>query len=537
VNDLTQDILVVVAALEAPVAGWSLAASAGTVYWAFAQRAFRAVGPLRPGVPDPHLMTPGGGEPAYPAYWFGQAWVDATRAAAAGAGAAWQQLRDVWIRDRLAGLLVDGHSPNGRPRTLPRLIAARFFGMGAAVGATAGALAITAAVAAALTLFFLLLGACTAAVGGAGLAIRAADAAGLRARRIRMRCPYPRCYQPIDLPVYRCPGCQTPHRRLLPGRYGTLRRVCRCGTRLPTGFLTGRHRLDAECGECGRPLPDGLGTARLVHVPLVGGTSSGKTMLLLAMVAGLLTLAEGNRLRLEFALPGDRADFDRLAAEVAAGGWAHVTQARLPRAVMLHVGTRWRRRLLYLYDPMGETLASEEKVAEQHYLAHADALVLVADVLAAQQMRRELGLTAADLAPAADAAPSGEGPMDTYARVSGPFARMSGRRSRTSVAVVVTKRDALRRLPKVPDPGDDVAGWLEDVGLGNLVVAVRHEFGPSRFWALSAYEATGPGAGAAQAATAAEPVLWLLARSGLRSAAGPKAVPRRPGASRVEGAR
>jgi hypothetical protein len=293
--------------------------------------------------------------------------------------------------------------------------------------------------------------------------------------------------------------------------------VCGCGTPLPTSFLTGRHRLSAECGSCHRPLPDRLGSARLVHVPLVGGTSAGKTMLLLAMVSGLRELAGKGPLRVEFALPGDQDEFERVASDVAAGGWVHMTQARLPRAVMLYVGTRRRKRLLYLYDPMGETLASGEKVREQHYLAHADALLLVVDVLAAPELRRELGLSAAELAPAADAAPSSEGPMDTYARVTDEFAAMSGRRARTPVAVVVSKRDALRLIPQVPTVGDDVVEWLRAVGLRNLVQAVEHQYGRSRYWALSAHDATGPGAAPADRRSAAGPVLWLLARSGLRT--------------------
>ncbi|MGW5349469.1 TRAFAC clade GTPase domain-containing protein [Streptomyces sp. NPDC004031] len=504
--------------LEAPVVAWSLTAVAGTGYWAFARGAVRGFGPMRFGAADPHLRPPGGGERAYVSYWYRQVWTDGARGTAGGAGAAWRLLYARWLTGRLPGLLKDFHRPDGRPRTLPRLIAARFFGVGAALGVLAGALLAAAAAAAALLTFVLLLAVVVAALGGVTLGVRALDAARLRVRRIAMRCPYPGCYQRIDLPVYHCPGCQIAHHRLRPGRYGALRRVCECGTPLPTSFLGGRQRLAAECGGCHRPLPDGLGSARLVHVPLLGGTSSGKTMLLLAMVSGLRALADAGRLRASFALPGDRDDFDRLAAQVAAGGWAHMTQARLPRAVMLHVGTRWQRRLLYLYDPMGETLASEERVREQHYLAHADALVLVVDVLAAPQLRRELGLSAADLAPAADAAPSSESPMDTYARVSAEFGTMSRPRSRTPVAVVTTKRDALSKVPQLPDVGDDAAQWLAAVGLRNLVQAVRNEYGRNRFWVLSAREATGPGALPRQRAAAAEPALWLLRGTGLRFA-------------------
>ncbi|WP_051652796.1 hypothetical protein [Kitasatospora cheerisanensis] len=68
---------------------------------------------------------------------------------------------------------------------------------------------------------------------------------------------------------------------------------------------------------------------------------------------------------------------------------------------------------MYLYDPMGETVRNEASLRDQRYLAHADALVLVCDVLAEPEVRRSL-------APA-DAALAG-----APARPGGPATRPGG---------------------------------------------------------------------------------------------------------------
>ncbi|MFC4036765.1 hypothetical protein ACFO3J_35800 [Streptomyces polygonati] len=503
--------------LEIPVVLWACVAVATTGYWTFARAVVGALSRPRAGGADRRLLPAGGREPAYRSYWVRQVWRDSGLAVAAGARAGWRLLLDRWLRDRVHGLLIDVWTPAApvrHRRGIIRLIFARIFGVGLAAGVLAGALIAGLVTALALLLGGLLLAVVVGALAFAAAALRVLERARLWARRIFMRCPHPGCYHRITLPVYHCPVCQTPHRNLRPGRYGVLHRVCSCGASLPTGFLTGRHRLSAECGTCHRPLPAGLGRARLVNVPLIGGTSAGKTMLLLAMVTGLRTLADEGHLRLEFTLGNDEDEFDRARAELAGGGWARKTQTQLPRAMVLYVGTRFRKRLLYLYDPKGETLESGETVREQQYLAHADAVLLVVDALAAPEMRGRL--SSDDRALAAGAAPSNEGPMDTYARLSGEFSMMARHRGRTPVAVVVTKRDLLRRLTSVPVVDEPVTRWLSDIGQGNMVKALGHEYGRSRYWALSAHDATGPGAADTERRAAAAPLLWLLSRSRIR---------------------
>ncbi|WP_405905614.1 hypothetical protein OG742_06230 [Streptomyces sp. NBC_00828] len=505
--------LVVLLFIQSPVIVWNLLRSAPVAYARFVTETGKSLGPWRPGTYDARVRPPGGAEPAYRAYWAQQAWTDAVSATAVGATDIWRRVVDVWMKDRVRSMWNLYRKPYGRRETWEVLFL-RFFSVGVALGAFLGSLAAAATAAATTLVFGVLLGAGCAALVLAALCLRGIDTGRLVVGRIRMKCPHPGCYHSVALPVYRCPGCRHPHRSLRPGRYGVLRRVCECGQVLRTSFLTGRHRLDAECPECSLPLPDGLGSARLVHVPLIGGTSSGKSMLLQAMVAGLLARMNGGELSVRFARDADRREYERDAAQLASGGGIGKTTAVQPTAVMLYVGKRYRERLLYLYDPRGENLESPQRLREQEYLAHADALVLVVDALADPSVYARLPpdeRTRADLA-----SPSAESPMHTYERLSGELAAMSGRRRRTPVAVVVTKKDVLHRLDSLPTLTDGVDGWLRAVGLENLVRGLEHDFGACQFTALSAQDAVGTQPHPAERRHAAEPVLWLLRRSGLR---------------------
>jgi hypothetical protein len=252
-----------------------------------------------------------------------------------------------------------------------------------------------------------------------------------------------------------------------------------------------------------------------VHLPLVGGTSSGKTMLMAAMAAGLQAWSQRSGLTVEYATATDRREAAVLNQQLNQAGWAHATTGGQPRAFMLEIGYRRRRRLLYLYDPMGESLREAGVVREQQYLAHADGVILVADVLAEPVVRR--ALERADAQRAGDARPAAQGPWDTYQRLTGELAALTGRRHRIPVAAVVTKRDVLDQLVSLPVPGSRIDGWLESIELGGLVRQLGHDFGAVRYWAVSARAATGAGALDSEQRRAAEAVLWLLARTGLRT--------------------
>ena len=358
-------------------------------------------------------------------------------------------------------------------------------------------------------------------------------------RSPRIRCPHPDCFRPVRTVGRACPRCHRVHLPLYPELFEPLWQHCPCGGRLPTTALLGRNRLVAYCPHCVRRLPQSATTVPAVHVAFVGGTSAGKTMLMAAMVAGLESWAGEHELTVSPASPVDGSRTEALRQQLAAGSSVQATTDAQPRAVMLVVGRGRRRRLLHLYDPMGAALEDAASVREQRYLAHADGVVLVTDVLADPEVRASLDRSDADRALAA--APALQGPVQTFERLTGELSGLSGGRRRIPVAVVVTKRDMLRQLGSLPTPGDRTEDWLVAAGLGGLVRGLEYDFEAARYWTVSARDAGGAtgravgagvgargGAGAGAATTtappeaeqrhAAVPLLWLLSRSGLGTA-------------------
>lgn len=479
---------------------------------------WRGLGPWQVGRSDQRVPVVGKGEPAQLGYWWRQMWVDAVSAAGYGMRVVWTALCGPWLGGFVRNLF-HGRSPSGMrvSNAGQSFLLVVFVAPGVALGALLAAALATVALGVVHCVFALLLGLVWLGCATAVPMLRGVERGWLLVRGVRVKCPYPGCYRPVPLAVYRCPNCRAEHRGLRPGRYGVLWHACACGHRLPTTRLGGRGKLTALCPHCDRPLPATAGTTRVVHAPLIGGTSSGKTMLMAAMVEGLHAWARRGDLSVEYASTEDRRTAGDLNQELKQTGWAHATTGGQPRALMLTVTLGRRRRLLYLYDPMGESVSDAERVRAQQYLAHADGVVLVADVLAEPQVRGQL--SAEDTHRAKAARPSPQGPWETYQRLIGELTALAGRRGRLSVATVVTKRDVLDQLSSLPVAGARIESWLEEVGLGNLVRALGHDSKAARYWAVSAHAATGTGPLEPEQRRAAEPVLWLLAASGLKTGA------------------
>ncbi|MGI5167672.1 TRAFAC clade GTPase domain-containing protein [Spirillospora sp. CA-253888] len=503
---------------------------AGLLVAAYGRAAYGVLGP-RPAGRDDHLIrgpgpTAGQDEPAYETYYRRQAVRDTASVVRRGARASWEAACSPPLAGTV-GWLCGGEAPKGwkvvriEGLIVPFTLPLGLLGGAALLFGGAGALVLVVAIQ-------LVHGLALTAVAGlmlaAGLALRGLDGVRLAVRKIGLRCPYPGCFRHIALPTYHCPSGRHEHRALRPGRYGVFARVCACGVRLPTVLLLNRHRLQASCPHCARPLPKGLGSTPLLHLPLVGGASAGKTTLLMAMVTCLERLAAQGELTLEFASDRSRREFEDARRRLETGGWLNKTVDHVPHAFLLYVGEagkRRSRRLLYLYDPRGESYNAEDGVREQQYLECTGGVVLVVDPFSAPGLRR--GLPAPDERVALDAKPSQEDPMATYARFAGELGvvltsgRRRSRRGRTPVAVVATKADAVHDLDSHAAPaagdGEAVAAWLAGLGLGNLTRALDHDFGQVRYWALSARRSALPAAADADRRVTADPVRWLLSLS------------------------
>lgn len=475
----------------------------------------KALGPRTPGTPD-RRIPPVGSEPAQHAYWSRLMWVDAYTSTRAAASVVRHRLLGRWMAVTARRMFTGRQPSTGYGGHWLARLGFLLVAPGTALGAIMGALLVSSLMVLVHLVLWLLVGVAGFVAVAGVVVLRGADRSGALVRRVRMKCPYPGCYRPFALAVHRCPGCGTAHRELRPGRFGALWHVCACGRRIVAVSLAGRDRLAVECPHCDRPLPAGIGRDRIVHVPVIGGTSSGKTMLIAAAVAGLHAAAGRGVPKVSFATADDRRDVVELNSQLKTAGWVRKTQGGQPRALMLRVTHRRRRRLLYLYDPMGESLYDVDSTRRQEYLAHADGVILAVDVLADPQVRRSLSAAEEELAQAAH--PSDPGPWQTYQTFTGELSALAGRRrrGRLPLAVVVTKRDVLDRIERLWVPSTGIGPWLATIGLDPLVRDLGHRFRTRRYWAVSAYAATGTGPLVSEQQRAAEAVWWILAGTGLR---------------------
>jgi hypothetical protein len=317
---------------------------------------------------------------------------------------------------------------------------------------------------------------------------------GLRwSRRIVVACPHPGCYHRFRLPVYGCADadCDRRHPRLVPGGSGIWRHACGCGASLPTLVVLGRHRLAGYCPRCEQPLPRRTGRVRVEHVPVVGGPDAGKSTFLCLAIGALEKEITSGGGSVEYPDQRDQLRWRDALAALRSGVRLPKTPVELPPAVMLD--TRPRRaegRILYLFDPAGETYDAAELLDGQRYLDHAEVALVVVDPLAIPGVWR--GFTAADhRAVGALAIPNQpqvvrEGPGELVDRLVGMLRTRDGGARLRRVLLVVSKSDVLRETSvgrALAGPEPDVRGWLEEVGWGNWARALEECGGEVRYLA------------------------------------------------------
>lgn len=363
------------------------------------------------------------------------------------------------------------------------------------------------------------------------LLLAVTEKAVILARAGYAKCPHAECHEPVPLPVFMCPECGEEHDRLVPGRFGVLKRTCKCGDgRLPTLFWLGKGRLRSICPSCRKPMREEL-FGGSVHVPIYGGPSTGKTMYMMAATWELLEgKVAGVRARL-IDEASDRAYSKHWKPDFESGRVREKTARPFPDAFLLAmqrgVGLPTS---VYLYDPAGEALLNEADLDAHRFMNYFDGLALLIDPLSLPSFAaryRELG--GPDLSPTTSRAH----PEETVTRVVNLLERLgklSRRRgSGQRVAVVFTKADvpgfAQEIGVRVADGADVQADW-KNFGADDssrlrgwlaknephLLQILETRFTEMRFFAVSALGHL-PQAGRGFAPRKImEPLGWLLAK-------------------------
>lgn len=278
------------------------------------------------------------------------------------------------------------------------------------------------------------------------------------------------CQQRSVRPAFTC-GCGRVHHNLVPGGQGVFRRSCLCGRRLPTLLINGKRTLRADCGLCHAPLPVLAQSLPSVHLPVAGGTATGKSAL------------------------------------------THAALARLqhsPTSASVHtlvLGHKHLRRLVHLYDAPGEVFESTEHLTAATFLALAGGIILVVDPFT-------LPAVSDRVAPhvPTELRPSRTDPKTVLDGVAETLSETRG--TAIPLAVVISKADA---LPTTCHPYTGVTAdqsarsraarqWLIDHGRVDLVNSAHNQFARVRYFVVSDRDADTP---AVQDAPES-PVLWLL---------------------------
>ena len=204
-----------------------------------------------------------------------------------------------------------------------------------------------------------------------GAVLRAADSTMLWVKNVRMVCPH--CYERVPYPAYDCPGkeCTRRHRDVRPGKYGIIRRRCRCGTRMNTLLLFGSSRMAAFCPHpgCKRSLEHRPGEAPEIVLPFFGATGAGKTRLLFSMVSQLQEWTQNGQIKAEFGDSSIYRGLDIASTLMRSGGSTIGTSVDLPRAHIIRLTLKKGTRILQLFDAAGERFYNTDRTQERVHLS------------------------------------------------------------------------------------------------------------------------------------------------------------------------
>jgi hypothetical protein len=266
-------------------------------------------------------------------------------------------------------------------------------------------------------------------------------------------CPDCHCKNPLA--EYFCPQCGAVHRRLIPSSYGILYRTCKCGQKLPATFFLSRGELPACCPDCKRTLA-GLIEIRKIFVPVFGGPAVGKSAFLLSALQELaLRWAPGLGFAVTFPEARTESAMQSGWENLARGLPPMKTATDLPRAFNVQVGRPGQEaRLLYLYDPAGETFGETEGLVLHKYQRYLSGLVFLIDPFTIPAVQQEY----ADRLSRVEAGlkPSKMPVEDAFARIliglEEHFGLAKNARLKLPVAVVISKIDAFDLEQRIGDP-------------------------------------------------------------------------------------
>lgn len=322
---------------------------------------------------------------------------------------------------------------------------------------------------------------------------------------IRSSCP--QCKERSLIPVFECDHCNVKHTKLVPGVYGVWKRRCQCGNKIPTNVLGGRSRLRSFCPSCESPLS--ASDARQLGIQIIGGVSSGKTVLLSAFYNAFDKRCKS--------IPGlkvsmnddNRAKFSNLIRWYQGEPCPGTTDFNASMYSLLLDSQQLNpRRQISVYDIAGEMFrhGSEDSVVAQAQYKYTNGIVVVIDPLSSSLLREKVRESSPDDIKNHSSDDAGT-VINNFINYMLDIGGMKpGDRFRIPVSVVIAKadiayvRDAIhpsligQRMIRFPgqykdeqEAGDDICReFMCSIGMGSVVDALEVSFSDIHYYAASA---------------------------------------------------
>jgi hypothetical protein len=358
--------------------------------------------------------------------------------------------------------------------------------------------------------------------------------------KIFFRCPD--CHEQMNIPIYVCPMCGTEHSRLWPSVYGVFYHRCsKCNTSLPTLDVLGREGLVQKCAVCKHPMNKEIGRLINIHIPVVGGPSTGKSNYIFMATNQLIEqYAHPRGLKVSFPDENHQREYESNLAFLGSGRELVKTPNVVPQAYNLAVKKPEDLigRILYIYDAAGEAYAEEDSTLLQTYYKYVHGLIFIIDPFAIEFYRSQHESEINSVRNAIR--PSTLSVMDAYGRMltmlESCVGIRSGQKFNVPIAVIISKTDALGLEKQIGQAAitellrEDssirfeveasrrlIEQFLEENQLGNLIRDLDLQFEHVGYFACSAlgrmpksgdlspYEPVG----------VLEPLLWLLGKVGV----------------------
>lgn len=363
--------------------------------------------------------------------------------------------------------------------------------------------------------------------------------------RIFFRCPD--CHKEMSIPTFVCPRCTTEHTRLWPSIYGIFAHKCQtCGAKLPTlrlkipGMnLMERDTVTRICPHCRVQMNAGIGAGTNIHIPIIGGPSTGKSnFIVMATKEFKQNYENAHHYTIGFTDSKHELDYSENVKRLSFGHELLKTTEIVAHAYNLKIQSPKARvpKLAYIYDAAGEAFNTSENTRMQEYYKYIDGIIFVIDPFSIAGYRHmhenEIQFYQNLIRP------SLLDVMQAYERMFQMFedsvGLKKGRRFAHPIAVVVTKVDALnlemeigsyaaRNLmahdPSITTEQDAinilVRDFLNRYGLDHFVRDAEMQFSNIRYFSCSALGRM-PVAGNSRSFVpirVADPLIWLLARA------------------------